>query len=172
MNSVKPGIRCLQFVILLDFFSLITYMLHYILSISYVSQESWVLFLLLLCSLMMCTNNQVHYGPMVTFACLHFTLSHYHHHAGIYEGVELVKWWLDTFCQVCLRLNQFSQLSFMRYMGLCVFSIPISLMIVVRICVLYLVIIIKSELWLICHCLRLGHEIMVCTVHLSIIFLL
>ena len=31
-------------------------------------------------------------------------------------------------------------------------------------CVLYLIIIIKSEVWSICHCLGLGHEIMVCTV--------
>ena len=48
---------------------------------------------------------------------------------------------------VCLRLSQISQLSVMQYMGLCVFSLPISLMMIVRICVLYLIIIIKSPLF-------------------------
>ena len=56
---------------------------------SYISREVWVLFLLLLCSLMMCTNNRVHYGPMAVFICLHIT--HYHHYADVSEGIELVK---------------------------------------------------------------------------------
>ena len=55
---------------------------------------------------------------------------------------------------VCLRCSYSSglpplfssQLSFMRYMGLCVFSLPISLIMVARVCVLYLIII-KSEVW-------------------------
>ena len=38
------------------------------------------------------------------------------------------------------------------------FSLPISLMIIMRIRVLYLIIIIKSEVWPICHSLGLGHE--------------
>ena len=33
----------------------------------------------------------------------------------------------------------------------------------------YLIIIIKSEIWLICHCLGLGHETMICTLCLSIV---
>ena len=59
-----------------------------------------------------------------------------------------------TLSSVCLRFNQFFQLSFMQYMGLCIFSLSISLMVIVRICVLYLIIIIKSEVWPICHCFR------------------
>ena len=46
---------------------------------------------------------------------------------------------------LCLRLCQFSQLFFMQYTGLYVFSITISLMVIVRIHVFYLIIIIKSE---------------------------
>ena len=57
-------------------------------------------------------------------------------------------------------LVRYIQLSFMQYMGLCVISLPISLMMIVRICVLYLITIIKSEVWPICHCLGLGHETM------------
>ena len=60
---------------------------------------------------------------------------------------------------MCLRLWQFSQLSFMQYMGLCIFSIPISLTMIIRIPVLDLIIIIKSEE---CYRLGLGRETMVC----------
>ena len=71
-----------------------------------------------------------------------------------------------TLPQVCLRLSPFSQLSFMQYMGLCVLSAPIYLIMNVRLCVLYLIIIIiiKSEVLPICHFLGLGHETIVCTV--------
>ena len=31
-----------------------------------------VLFIVLLCNLMMCANNRIHYGPMVVFLCLYF----------------------------------------------------------------------------------------------------
>ena len=48
-------------------------------------------------------------------------------------------------------------------MGLCVFSLPISLAMIGC-----LIIIIKSEVWTIIHCLELGHKTMVCTVYLSI----
>ena len=43
-------------------------------------------------------------------------------------------------------------------------------MMVVRIQVLYLIIIIKSEVWPICHCLGFGHETMACAVCLSIFY--
>ena len=39
---------------------------------------------------------------------------------------------------VCLRLCQFSQLFFMQYTGLCVFNKPISLMVIVRIHVYFI----------------------------------
>ena len=51
----------------------------------------------------------------------------------------------------------------MQYMGLCLLSLPISL-IIVRIRIIFLIIIIKSELCPICHCLWLGHETMGCAV--------
>ena len=70
--------------------------------------------------------------------------------------------------RVCLRLGKYSQLSFLQNMGLCVLSLPIFLTMIVRIPVLDLIIIIKSEVWPICHCLVLGHETMVCVVCLSI----
>ena len=56
----------------------------------------------------------------------------------------------------------------MQYMELCVFSLPISRMMVVRIGVRYLITIIKSRVWPICHCLGLGQETMACAVSLLI----
>ena len=52
----------------------------------------------------------------------------------------------------------------MQYTVLCVFCLPISLTMIVRTCVLYLIIIINSDVWPICHCLGLGHETMLCAV--------
>ena len=57
---------------------------------------------------------------------------------------------------VYLRLSQFSQLSSMQYMGLCVFGLPIFLMMLVRICVYNLVIVINLVVWPICPSLWLG----------------
>ena len=67
----------------------------------------------LLCRLTMGANNRVHHGSMAVFVCLHITLPNYHH-ADASEGIEhqnASKFILST---VCLRLNQFSQLSFMK----------------------------------------------------------
>ena len=68
--------------------------------------------------------------------------------------------------------NKLNQLFFMPYIRLCVFSLPISLMMIVRIHALYLIIIIKSEVWPICHCSGLGNETLVYVVCLSIFLFL
>ena len=70
---------------------------------------------------------------------------------------------------VWVRFNIFSPLS-IQYVGLYVFSLPISLVMIERTYILCLIIIIKSEVWIITHCLGLGHETMVSTVCLSIFF--
>ena len=52
---------------------------NHMLSVAYIFRQSWVLILLLVCSLIMRANNRVHYGPMVVFVCLHIASPHYHH---------------------------------------------------------------------------------------------
>ena len=69
---------------------------------------------------------------------------------------------------VWVRLSIFSPLSIIQCVGLYVFSLPISLVIIEIICILCLIIIIKSEVWTITHCLGLGYETMVSAVCLSI----
>ena len=68
---------------------------------------------------------------------------------------------------VWVRLSIYSHLSIIQFMGLCDFSLPISLVMIERIHMLCLIIIIKSELRNIIHCFGLGHETMVCAVWLS-----
>ena len=69
---------------------------------------------------------------------------------------------------VWVRLSIFSPLSIIQYMGLYVFSLPISLVMIEIIYILCLIIIIKSKVWNIAHCLGLGHKTMVSAVCLSI----
>ena len=69
---------------------------------------------------------------------------------------------------VRVRLSILSPLSIIQYVGLYVFSLPISLVMIERICILCLIIIIKSEVWTVTHCLGSGHETMVSNVCLSI----
>ena len=69
---------------------------------------------------------------------------------------------------VWLRLSIFSPLSIIQYVGLFVFSLPISVVMIERIYTLCPIIIIKSEVWIITHCLGFGHETMVSAVCLPI----
>ena len=77
---------------------------------------------------------------------------------------------------VWVRLSILSPLSIIQYMGLYGFSLPISLDCddwenIYTMYILCLIIIIKSEVWTMTHCLGLGHETMVSAVCLSIFFL-
>ena len=134
------------------------------LSIAYLSRESWVSCLLLLCSLIMCANNRVQYDAMVIFVCC---TSNYIIFIIMQTYLKVL---VHSASGVCLRLSIFSQLSVMQYMEPCVFSVHIFLMMIVRIRVLYLITNIKSEMWPICHCIGLGHEAMVCALCIFYIF--
>ena len=61
-----------------------------------------ILFLLLLCSLMVCTNDRVHYGPFVEILCLCITSHQYHNYVVVSESIELLKCLSGTFCRVCV----------------------------------------------------------------------
>ena len=113
------------------------------------------------------------FGLQIVLVCLYSTQSHYHHCANLSEGIELIKC-LSRYIlsSVLVWLSIFSPLSIIQYVGLYVFSLPISLVMIVRIYIFCLIIIIKSEVWTITHCLGLGHETMVSAVCLSIFLFL
>ena len=107
------------------------------------------------CESMICANNWVHYSLRVVFVCLHINLSYYHRYGDLDKCIEHIKSLSVIFRR---RLNPLSQLSYyMQYMGLCVISLPVFfLLMIVRIIIFYLMIIVfKSEIWIIRHCLGL-----------------
>ena len=66
----------------------------------YISRDSWVLCLILLCSLMMCTNNRVQLWHDGRSHLLRIALPH--HYADVCEGIELLKCLSYAFCpSVC-----------------------------------------------------------------------
>ena len=78
-----------------------------------------------------------------------------------------VRWNLSS---VWVRLSIFSQLSIIQYVGLCVYSVPISFVMIERIYMLCLIIIIKSEVWSITRCLtHWGRVTHICVSKLTII---
>ena len=136
----------------------------------HISWESWVLFLLLLRSLMLCANNGVHYGSMVVFVWLHITLHNYHQYADVSEGIEL------NACKVLIRYILTMDVSKIKSVLSIIFyaiyeakysAYPFLLWWLWDY-VYFILLIIKSEVWLICHCLGLVHEAMLCDVCLSI----
>ena len=118
---------------------------------------------------MMSANIQIRFGLQIVLVCLYSTPSHYHHCANLSEGIDLTKMPVRYILpSVWVRLSIFSLLSIIKYVGLYVFSFPIFFVMIDRIYILCLIIIIKSEVWTITHCLGLGHETMVSAVCLSI----
>ena len=67
-------------------------------------------------------------------------------------------------CSISLRLYHYLNYLSFNVWGFIYSAYPFLLMMVMRICVLYLIIVIKSEVWPICHCLWIG---LVCPVCLS-----
>ena len=97
---------------------------------------------------MMSANSRIRFGLQIVLICLYSTPSHYHHCANLSEDIELIKCLSDIFVE-CVRLSIFSRLSIIQsiiqYVGLCVSSLLIPLVMIERIYILYRIIIIKSE---------------------------
>ena len=77
-------------------------------------------------------NIWIRFGLQIVLVCLYSTSSHYHC-ANLSEGIELIKCLSDIFCRVRVRLSIFSPVSIIQYVGLYVFSLPISVMMIERI---------------------------------------
>ena len=141
--------------------------LHHILSlIAYTFRENRDYVFIIIVQFMMNANSRIRFGLQIVFVCLYIAPSHYHHCANLSEDIELIKCLSDIFCRVWVRCF----LSYPLYIiWHCVFSVYPFPSWLLRKYTLCLIIIIKSEVWTIIHCLGLGHEIMVCTECLSIL---
>ena len=155
---------------LLSYFSVVVCLrclLHHILPlIAYTFRENREFVFIIIVQFKMSANIRIRFGLQIVLVCLYSTPSHYHHCANLSEGIELIK----CLSNVWVRLSIFSPLSIIQYVELYVFSLPISVVMMERIYILCLIIIIKSEVWTITHCLGLGHETMVSTVCLFVFF--
>ena len=145
-------------------------LLHHILSlIVYTFRENWEFVLISIVQVMMSANSWIRFGLQIAFVCLYIMPSHYHYCANFIWRHWTYKMPVRyALLSVWVRLSIFSQLSIKQYVGLWIISLPISFMMIEIIYILCLIIIIKSEVWTITHCLRLGHETMICAVCLSI----
>ena len=120
----------------------------------------------------MSADSRMRFGLQIVFVFLYITPSHYHHCANFILGHWTYKMPVRyNLWSVWVRFSILSQLSITHYVGLCVFSLPFSLVMIERIYKLCLIIIIKSEVWTITHCLGLSHVTMVCAVRLPIFLL-
>ena len=153
----------------LSYFSVVVCLrclLHHILSlITYTFRENRDFVFIIIVQFMMSANIRIRFGLQIVSVCLYITPSHYHHCANLSEDIEHkmpVRYILSS---VWVSLSIFYQLSIIQYMGLCVFSSPISLVMIERI---YALSFYHHQIGSIIHCLGLGHETMVCAVCFSI----
>ena len=125
---------------LLSYFSVVMCLgcfLHHILSlIAYTFRENREFVFIIIVQFMMGANIRICCGLQIVLVCLYSTSSHYHHCANLSEGIELIKYLSDIFCRVWVRLSIFSPLSIIQYLGLYVFSLPISVVMIERIYIL------------------------------------
>ena len=79
---------------------------------------------------MMSANSRILFRLQIVLVCLYITPSHYHHCANLSEDIELIKCLSDFLSSLWVRLSTFSQFFIIQYMGLCVFSLPISIVMI------------------------------------------
>ena len=122
-------------------------LLHHILSvIVYTFRENREFVFMNIVQFIMSANSRIRFGLQIVFVCLYITPSHYHHCANFI--------WRHWTYKMPVRhslssvwVSIFSLLSIIQYVGLCVFSLPISFVLIERIYIRCLIIIIKSKVW-------------------------
>ena len=142
--------------------------LHHILSrFAYIFRENLDFVLIIIVQFMMSANSRIRYCLQIVFVCLYITPSHYHHCANVSVDIELMKCLPDIFCRVCKIEHILLVIHYSIYGAVCFqfTQFPRDGWDNILLC---LIIIIKSEVWTIIHCLGLGHETMLCAVCLLI----
>ena len=102
-------------------------LVHHMLSlIAYTFRKKPDFVFIIIAQLMMSANSSIHFGLQIVFVCLYITPSHYHNCANLSEDIKMPVRYIVS--SVWVRLSIFSQLSILHAMGLCVFNLPIPLM--------------------------------------------
>ena len=116
---------------------------HILLLIAYTYRENREFAFIIIVQLMINVNHRIRFVLKIVFVCLYITPFHYHHCANLSEDIELIKCLSDIFCRVREKDKAYSLLSIIQYVGLCVFSLPISL--VIEIIYIYFILLSSSN---------------------------
>ena len=139
---------------LLSYFSVVVCLLHHVfLRIAYTFRENWHFVLIIIVQFMMSANSRIRYGLQIVFVCLYITPSHYHHCANLSVDIELMKLLPDIFCKILSKIEHTLLVIHYSTYGAVCFQFtrcPCDGWENILLC---LIIIIKSEVWTIIHCL-------------------
>ena len=95
--------------------------------IVYTFWENWEFVFISIVQFMMSANSRIRFDLQIVFVCLYITPSQYHHCANFIWRHWTYKMPVRyNLLSVWVRLSIFSQLPIIQYVGLCVFSLPIS----------------------------------------------
>ena len=118
---------------------------------------------------MMSANIRIRFGLQIVLVCLYSTLYHYRHCANLFEGIEFMKCLSDIFVECASKIKHIVSVIHYTTCG------PVCFQFTHSSCdeweniyILCLIIMVKSGVWTITHCLGLDHETMVSTVCFSI----
>ena len=124
----------LSIIIIFSVVVCLRWLLGHILSlIAYTFRENREFVFIIIVQFMMSTNISIRFGLQIVFVCLYSAPSLYHHCALIWRH------WIYKMPVICIlssvwvRLSIFSPLSIIQYVGLYVFSLPISVVMIERI---------------------------------------
>ena len=126
---------------------------HILLLIVFTFRENRVFVLIIIVQFMMSANNRIRFILKIVFVSLYITPSHYHRCANLSEDIELKKCLSDIFCRVC-EIGHIISVIHYTIRGAVCFQFTYFLVMIERIYILCLIIIIKSEVWIITHCFR------------------
>ena len=129
---IKSEVSPFHIVIIFSMVVCLRCLLHHILSlIAYTFRGNRKFVFIIILQFMMSANIRIRFGLQIVLVCLFSTPSHYRHCANLSEGIELnkipVRYIMSS---VWVRLSIFSALSITQYVGLYVFSLPISLVMI------------------------------------------
>ena len=144
---IKSEVTIFPIVIIFSVGVCLRCLLHHILSlIAYTFRENRVFVFIIIVQFMMRANSWIRFGLQIVFVCrfLHYTISLslckliWRH----WTYKMLVRYILSC---MCVRLSIFSRLSIIQYVGCCVFSLPVTFVMIGRIDLYILCLILSSS---------------------------
>ena len=148
----------------------LVWLYHHMLSVSNISRKA-VLCSLYCCTVLWCV--QIIEYMMARWSYSFVCTLHYFIIIIMRTYLNALHFWITRqvhSLECVLKIKSILSIIFHATMGICMFSLPIYRMVIVRINLHYLNNINKSEEWPICHCFWFDHEKMLCAVYFPIYY--